>query len=145
MNPRLFVSLIMLVLASSAGLQAQSAREERTQTRITELLGHRLAPAPLPSPLPNPFASLTRDPTAPSSVSDEATTLARFAGELKISGSALLAGRPHLMINSAAFKEGDLIKVSDDPVTHLRIVQILPNELTLAFGSATLTIPIRMN
>ncbi|MDP2139163.1 MAG: hypothetical protein Q8J74_15030 [Candidatus Didemnitutus sp.] len=145
MNARLSISLILLVLALSAALPAQPAREERTQTRITELLGHRLAPTPLPSPLPNPFASLTRDPTAPSSVSDEATTLARYAAELKISGSALLAGRPHLMINSAAFKEGDLIKVSDDPVTHLRIVQILPNELTLGYGSATLTIPIRMN
>jgi hypothetical protein len=140
--------------ATALALKRVADRYALTKTRISQLLDDRLHPEPLPNPLPNPFYRVAETPV-PDAVPDkpveavvpaaadlsDGDTLARFAAGMKISGLIMLSDAPHLTINSALYKEGDVIPAGnkDQPV-YIQVQQITPDELTLRLNDATLKI-----
>ncbi|HKB56719.1 MAG TPA: hypothetical protein VKC51_03940 [Lacunisphaera sp.] len=134
-------------------------RFEHTKEHIDTLLKQRLKPLPLPTVLPNPFqssggvtgpgANPEQSPTTPPEPEKPLTAddeiLAFYAATLKITGQMMVNGLPHLIINSSPYKEGSLIQVhgKGDAIYYLRIVRIAPNELTLGYNAAQLTLPVK--
>ena len=132
-------------------------RYELTRTRIQELLGARVSPAPMPTTaLPNPFyrpgaaieAIQGQGPQAlPETEAPDLTdndTLVSHAANLKLSGYLVLDGVPHVTINGAICKAGDTITVgtSDSPV-FLHVVSVDPREVTLRLNEFTYTLPMK--
>ena len=144
-----------LFLAVSALAQSGGEKFDRLPTRINDMIGRRLNHQPLAAALPNPFLLPGAVPVTPAAnsgterPSEPATDLAalnRYAATLKVSGTMDIGGKPHLIINSSAYGEGDLIKVRDtNPVDFVRVLQITPRTLTLGYGSAKLEVPLRLN
>jgi hypothetical protein len=144
--------------ASAAEIKRITDRYTLTRTRIGALLDQRLKPAPLPANLPNPFYQASaavdgsvlpgHDPvdTQVPAAADESDidTLRKFAASLKIGGIITRNGVPHLTINNAACKVGDIITVGNkDNPTYLKLVALTAAEFTLGLNDATLSIPLR--
>jgi hypothetical protein len=126
-----------------------------TKARIQELLGARLHPTALPATaLPNPFYRSTFSaeiapqnpeipvqPDAPDLT--DADTLAKYAAGLKLSGYLIVGGIPHVSINGAPCKVGDVVTLGprDHPV-FLHIDALSPQEVTLRLNDATLVLPV---
>ncbi len=153
MKPRL---LLPLLLAAAAATAAWGTTEkfDRTSGRIADILARRLLQKPFPTQLPDPFLPPGAvPPSAPVAVANTAdapfsdiAALTRYAAELRVSGVLDIGGRPHLVINSSAYREGDLVKVRDtDPIDFIRVIRIAPRSMTLGYGEATLEVPLRLN
>ena len=143
-----------LFLAVSALAQSGGEKFDRLPTRINDMIGRRLNHQPLAGALPNPFLLPGAAPAAaanaggdrPSEPATDLAALNRYAATLKVSGTMDIGGKPHLIINSSAYGEGDLVKVRDtNPVDFVRVLQITPRTLTLGYGSAKLEVPLRLN
>jgi hypothetical protein len=173
MKPSSFRRLVLLAAlgcASSAFAQPSGAEIKKltdryalTRTRIDALLGRRKQPVPLPTgtTLPNPFyIPLAAEPGAtapnPEALPDEevvvpaaadesdADTLLRYAGALRLAGYLVLNGQPHITVNGAISKVGDVITVGPkDKQVYLHIVAITPQELTLRLNEATQVLQLR--
>lgn len=139
-------------------LKKVATRYARTEERINLLVGRRQKPEPLPASLPNPFyrgvesselATLAEKPVeeAPAApdISD-ADTLARVAPTLRLGGLVVRNQQPHLTINSAICKAGDVIPVpgkdKDSPI-FIQVRKITPDALTLGLNDAELTLPLK--
>lgn len=171
--PRICLLLIAAAsgLASASAAPGPTAAEVKkltdryalTRTRIDALLSLRKTPVALPStPLPNPFyvppapapgaheaapetALPDEDVVLPTAADEsDADTLARLAGGLRLAGYLLLNGQPHVTINGAISKVGDVVTLGakDKPI-YVQIVAITPQDLTLRLNEAVLTVPIR--
>lgn len=127
-----------------------------TKSRISDLLGARLHPEALPTTaLPNPFyRPSTVEPVAPPtdpipviSAPDERDidTLTRYATTLKINGYLIVNGLPHVTINGAVNKVGDVINVGpkDRPV-FIHVDAITPQEVTFRLNEAVYVLPLKM-
>ncbi|MBA3849426.1 MAG: hypothetical protein C0502_05450 [Opitutus sp.] len=146
---------LLLVTAATAAQPPAADKFDRLPARINDMIGRRLNHQPLAAVLPNPFLLPGAVPVTPAAnsgtdrPSEPATDLAalnRYAATLKVSGTMDIGGKPHLIINSSAYGEGDLIKVRDtNPVDFVRVLQITPRTLTLGYGSARLEVPLRLN
>jgi hypothetical protein len=105
--------------------------------------------------LPNPFYRSTfsaevmppnpevpRQPDAPD-LSD-GDTLAKYAATLKLSGYLIVGDIPHVSINGAPCKVGDVITLGprDHPV-FLHISALSPQEVTLRLNDATIVLPVQ--
>lgn len=161
MNPmlrRLFILLSGLLAATltfgapiKGVTKAPASSFERTKARITELLGLRQNPVPLPAVLANPFSSTasstpTSDagPGTPATPPEPVSLLTRLAQALKISGTIQLGGKPSLIINSAAYGEGDVVPFREGETVHrLRIKQITNTHVTFELDGEETTIPLR--
>ncbi len=144
--------------ATAAALKKVSDRYALTKTRIAALLEQRIHPTPLPDNLPNPFyhsqvippsdnAPVTPTDTAlvpaAADISD-ADTLAKFVAGIKISGLVVLAGQPHLTINSTLCKAGDVIPAgTKDHPLYISVVHLTPEEVTLGLNQAEQTVRLR--
>ena len=162
--PALF---LLTVLSLSPGLSAAPDRFDRTKTRIDVLLNHRLKPDALPAKPANPFlfsgtgalvavasggptgpakppAATTQDP-APNVTMDDAQILAFCVSRIRIGGQVLRGERTHLLINSATYKDGDLIPVraNAETVYYIKIVRISPGEVVFGYNEVFVTLPLK--
>jgi len=144
--------------AAAAALKKVTDRYALTKARIAALLDQRVHPTPLPTNLPNPFyrpsALPPSDnvPTTPAEVVtvpaaadiSDADTLAHFIAGIKIGGTVVLGGQPHLTINATLCKTGDVIPAGtkDHPV-YISVVRITPDEVTLGLNQAEQTVRLR--
>jgi len=147
--------------ASGTALPTSDAKKlgERyalTKTRIQELLGARLHPVALPATaLPNPFYRSTVGPEVPQQNPEvpvqpdapdltDVDTLTKYAAGLKLSGYLILNEVPHVSINGAPFKTGDVITLGpkDHPV-FLHIDALNPQEITLRLNETKLVVPLK--
>ena len=159
----LSVSLGLAIAAPAANVlpsndaKKLADRYALTKTRIHDLLGARLHPAPMPATaLPNPFyrpgsPPETLGPQTPDSLPPaEGTgptdddTLVKYAASLKLGGYLVQEGVPHVTINGAICKAGDTITVGakDQPV-FLHIVSVNPQEVTLRLNEVTYTLQMK--
>ena len=144
--------------ANSAEIKRITDRYALTRARISTLLDLRQNPLPLPANPPNPFYQAAAAPVeatpAPTpetepgvpAAADESDidTLRRLAGGLKVGGVIVRNGVPHVTINNAACKVGDIITVgSKDHPTYLKLIALTPGEFTLGLNDATLLVPLR--
>lgn len=172
MKPRSLFLLGGLALVLTGAAWAQSAtsdvkkltdRYALTRKRIDALLALRKAPSPLPTTaLPNPFyipagpaaggpeavspeALPSEEVTLPTAADEsDADTLARLTAGLRLAGYIQLNGQPHITINGAISKVGDVVTLGNkDKPTYIHVVAITPQDLTLRLNEATLTVPIR--
>jgi hypothetical protein len=144
--------------ATVLALKKVTNRYALTKIRIATLLDQRMHPTPLPDTLPNPFyhplelapsdtASGPAEvvvvvPAAPD-ISD-ADTLAKFAATLKVSGVVVLNGQPHLTINQALCRVGDVIPAgSKEHPIYIQVLRITPEEFTLGLNQAEQTIRLK--
>lgn len=160
-----------LLLAGPTGSGAPVDRFVRTQERIDALVKRRLNPPALPADLPNPFQlaggakrpdgsdAETPDGSDPAAhparpndppagelppVGTDAEALARYIARLKITGTVLLNGRVHLIINQSTYKEGDYIFLNNkDASLYLQVVRLAPDELVLGFNQAVQTVKLK--
>lgn len=152
----LLLSLLLLTLAPRLAAQPSADRFSDLKAKIEALLNGRLNPAPLPDKPANPFVST--QPGLPVAVTPEApvetqpipTTLdddqilAYAVARLRISGLVQRGGVTHLLINSASYKESDLVplRASGDTVYYIRIVLIGETEVTFGYNQSTLTVKL---
>ena len=140
-------------------------RFERTKEHIDALLKNRLKPDPLPSILPNPFQLAEEAPVNTSHTpgdepagheavvpvdaappGSDAEFLALYAATLKISGMVQLNGRLQLIINQSSYKEGDFIVLRNKETNiFLKVVHIVPGELTLGYNGVEQTVKFKSN
>lgn len=131
-----------------------------TKTRIQQLLGVRQKPEPLPAGvIPNPFykplPSAGGPPVPPNAATEQAPqteapdlsdadTLTKFAATLKVSGYLTVSGQPHVAINGAISKVGDVVQVGtkEHPI-FLHVDSITPQDVTLRLNDATQSVPLR--
>jgi hypothetical protein len=139
----------------SSDAKKLAERYALTKTRIDELLGARLNPKALPATaLPNPFYRSTfsaevipqnreipPQPDAPDLT--DADTLAKYAAGLKLSGYLIVGDVPHVSINGAPCKVGDVLTLGprDHPV-FLHIAALSPQEVTLRLNDAKVVLPV---
>ena len=168
---KIFRLLLLFCLpASGLCLKAASAdRFERTKAHIDALLNHRLKPGELPAKPANPFAftgpntlfavagvpSGTPGPVGPTvpvvpepavnAVLDDDQILAFCVSRLRISGQVQRGDRAHLLINSATYKEGDLIPVraNAETVYYVKVVRIAPGEVIFGYNAVFVTLPLK--
>ncbi len=164
--PRLFSTLCFLLrLAVALGVGGSSVlcfgaadRFDRTKAHIEALLNHHLKPETLPvkpanpflftggagAPLVQPAAPVIPEPSA-NTLDDDDKILAYCVSKLRIGGQVQRGGRAHLLINSATYKEADLIPVraSGDIVYYVKIVRIAPGEVVFGYNDVVLTLPLK--
>lgn len=152
---------------AAAATPKASDRFLRTKAHIDALLKQRLNPVPLPAVLPNPFQASSGAPANPIAggpgtvllppdqlvtppepekpLTDDDEILAHYAATLKITGQMMVSGLPHLIINSSPYKEGGtiLVRGNNDAQYYLKVIRIAPNELTLGYNNAVLTLPLK--
>jgi hypothetical protein len=160
---RLLATVLFFATASLTGMSADATTKaaqsfERTRRRIDVLLKHRLNPEPLPAIMPNPFFVVEEAPpagaaAAPDAAPDPAAkpvpapdfiqpgsdeeALARYVPMFRITGKVLLNGQEQLIINSAPYKEGDLIPIPNThPALYIRLIRIAPGEATFGLNNA---------
>jgi hypothetical protein len=134
-------------------------RIEATLEQLNQLLDRHRKAEPLPAKPANPFAfgaisapALPANPTTPittpiatSALSGDEQILAYCIARLRISGQVQRAGVRHVMINTATYREGDLVPVAGagDTVYYVRVVRVEPGVVEFAYNEATVTVPIR--
>ena len=138
-------------------------RFERTKTRIDALLNHRLKPEPLPTKPANPFLftgpgalfAVKNDgptnptpvvpDTAPNTVMSDEQILAFCVSRIRIGGQVMRGERAHLLINSATYKDGDLIPVraNAEIVYYVKVVRISPGEVVFGYNDVFVTFPLK--
>ena len=152
MRLRLLPAAVLAAALASAATATE--KFDRTSGRIADILARRLLQKPFPAQLPDPFLLPgATPPTAPVAVANTAdasfsdiAALTRYAASLRVTGVLDIGGQPHLVINSSAYREGDLVKVRDtDPIDFIRVLKIGPRTMTLGYGEATLEVPLRLN
>ena len=154
MKNLLFLLLFVSVLAVRLPAQPAAARIAGLKTKIETLLRPRLDPAPLPDKPANPFQFIVTglpvdipDTIAtqpmPTTLSDE-QILAYAVARLRISGLVQRGGVTHLLINSASYKEADLVplRASGDTVYYIRLVRIADGEVTFGYNDHALTVKL---
>jgi hypothetical protein len=145
--------------ALSEALKKVMLRFPRTEERVQLLVGRRLDPQPLPASLPNPFyrgvePSELQDLTinAPPAVDEppapditDADTLARIAPTLRITGLVTLNGVPHVAINGAVCKVGDVIPIPGrENAFFIQVRAIGAHDITVGLHDAELTIQVKL-
>ncbi|MBI2516225.1 MAG: hypothetical protein HYV95_04855 [Opitutae bacterium] len=160
MSRRLLTALAALFAATLvAGAPATPAKApaksavagfERTKARITELLGPRQKAVPLPAVLPNPFsvtAAPAPDPGSNTPAGPPAAPvdlLTRLAQSFRIGGVIQRGDKPSLIINSAAYREGDILPIREGETVHrVRIKQITSTHVTFELDGDETTLPLR--
>jgi hypothetical protein len=159
----------LLLLLALAGLLAPlraADRFERTKARIDALLNHRLKPDPLPAKPANPFlfngtgalfavtntgpANPTTPPplvpdTTPNAVMSDEQILAFCVSRIKIGGQVMRGETALLLINSATYKDGDLIPVraNAEIVYYVKVVRISPGEVVFGYNEVFVTFPLK--
>ena len=154
MKHLLFLLLVISALAGRLPAQPGADRFAGLKGKIDTLLSPRLDPAPLPDKPANPFQFiLTGLPVdipdtiatqpMPTTLSDE-QILAYAVARLRISGLVERSGVTHLLINSASYKEADLIplRASGDTVYYIRLVRIANGEVTFGYNDHALTVKL---
>lgn len=149
--------LLLFVSALAARLPAQPATDRFAglKTKIEALLSPRLNPAPLPDKPANPFQFIVAGvpiETPPETINtqpipttlDDEQILAYAVARLRISGLVQRGGVTHLLINSASYKEADLVplRASGDTVYYIRVVRIADGEVTFGYNDFTLTVKL---
>jgi len=156
--------LLLCLLTPVLCLGATPDRFERTKARIDNLINHRLKPDALPAKPANPFLFTgtgalfavagsgpanpppvaTPEPTAATSM-DDAQILAFCVSKIRIGGQVMRGERAHLLINSATYKEGDLIPVraNSETVYYVKIVRIAPGEVVFGYNDVFVTLPLK--
>jgi len=151
-------------------LGAAPDRFERTKARIDALLSQRLKPEALPAKPANPFlftgagalfavastgpaspAGPAKPPvtavpdTAPNTVMTDEQILDFCLKRIRIGGQVLRGERTHLLINSATYKDGDLIPVraNAETVYYVKIVRIAPTEVVFGYNEVFVTLPLK--
>lgn len=156
MKTRALLALFVLALPALLPAQLPADRFAGTRAKIEALLRPRLKPEPLAEKPANPFqftlpgalVALPTDPgpgqPAPDALSDDAQILAYGVARLRISGLVLRNGISHLLINSATYKESDLIPVraSGDTVYYIRIVRVTADDVTFGYNRVTVDVPL---
>lgn len=140
-------------LEACAADNTTKERSEKIRQQIEHLLANRRGAKPLPLDPPNPFEIqapvLLNTPRAadPAPLNnaipppDPATTLARFASELRISGMIRLNDQVQIIVNDNAWKEGDFLTIERaGRVVRLQVAKIMPGQLTLRLDEAELVI-----
>ena len=142
---------------------ASPDRFERTKTRIDALINHRLKPEPLPAKPANPFLFTgpgalfavkndgTTNPTpvvpdaTPNTVMSDEQILAFCVSRIRIGGQVMRGERAHLLINSATYKDGDLIPVraNAEIVYYVKVVRISPGEVVFGYNDVFVTFPLK--
>jgi hypothetical protein len=165
--------LLLWPLVSVLGLQGAAAdRFDRTKARLDALLNHRLKPDALPAKPANPFVFSGPNalftvagvppgtpggpgPVGPAvpvvpepavnAVLDDDQILAFCISRLRISGQVQRGDRAHLLINSATYKEGDLIPVraNAETVYYVKVVRIAPGEVIFGYNAVFVTLPLK--
>ncbi|MEN9404421.1 MAG: hypothetical protein RL091_3124 [Verrucomicrobiota bacterium] len=151
-------TVFLLSLAATTVLTAEAPvdRFAGLKPKIEELLNQRLNPVPLPAKPANPFQFFQPGierltPSDPLPVvplptqtvqMDDNQILAYSVARLRISGQVLRNGVTMLLINSATYREGDLVPVrtTNDTVYYVRIVQIRDNEVVLGYNEALVNV-----
>lgn len=148
--------LLLFVSALAVRLPAQPAADRFAglKAKIETLLNPRLNPAPLSDKPANPFQFIVTglpvdipDTVAtqpmPTTLSDE-QILAYAVARLRISGLVERGGVTHLLINSASYKEADLIplRAGGDTVYYIRLVRIADGAVTFGYNDHALTIKL---
>jgi hypothetical protein len=163
--PRILLSFCLL--SSVLCLEAAPDRFDRTKARIDALLNPRLKPDALPAKPANPFlftgtgalfAVASGGPTvpakAPVAVTPDTPTntvmtddqiLAFCVSRIRIGGQVMRGERTHLLINSATYKDGDLIPVraNAETVYYVKIVRIAPGEVVFGYNDVFVTLPLK--
>lgn len=148
--------LCALMLPVVGPAQPGADRFGDLKTKIEALLNARLQPAPLPEKPANPFVSLLPalpvplTPEAPVETTpipatlDDDQVLAYAVVRLRISGLVQRAGVTHLLINSASYREADLIplRAAGDTVYYIRLVRISETEVTFGYNQSSLTVKL---
>jgi hypothetical protein len=156
MKPSAPLFLLALTLAVSLPGQPGNDRFGGTKAKIEALLNPRLKPEPLPDKPANPFqftlpgsviaAPIDPGPTqpVPSTLSDDDQILAFSVARLRITGLVLRNGIAHLLINSATYKESDLVPVraGGDLVYYIRIARITESRVTFVDNDASMVVPL---
>ena len=148
-------------------LEAAPDRFERTKARIESLLSQRLKPDALPANPANPFlftgtsalfAVTTGGPAGPATpaanplpesavntVMNDEQILAFCISRIRIGGQVMRGGRAHLLINSATYKEGDLIPVraNAETVYYVKVVSIVPGEVVFGYNDVFVTVQLK--
>ncbi|MDQ5977684.1 MAG: hypothetical protein QG602_656 [Verrucomicrobiota bacterium] len=151
--PLLLCALLLPVVGPA---QPGADRFGDLKAKIEALLNARLQPAPLPEKPANPFVSLL--PSLPVAVTpetplettpipttlDDDQVLTYAVSRLRISGLVQRAGVTHLLINSASYREADLIplRASGDTVYYIRLVRIADTEVTFGYNQSSLTVKL---
>lgn len=158
--------IVVALLASPVAPAGTPSPSPAITQQIDALLKHRLRPEPLPVELPNPFvvtaggirdavtdpvrgrsnafaeagaaaANPDREAVAPTNVD----VLAACASRLRIGGVIRIKDQLQIVVNDTPRKEGDFITVPwSGASVHLRIVKLLPEQLTLRYLDAELTV-----
>ncbi len=153
------IAAIVLWSLAGASLVLGEAPVDRfagLKPKIEQLLNQRLHPETLPPKPANPFQfSLPANerltpsdplPTLPLPTQnvqlDDDQILSFCVSRLRISGQVLRNGINMLLINSATYRDGDLVPVraSGDTVYYVRIVQIRDSEVVLAYNEARVNV-----
>jgi len=142
--------LLVFVCAGLAPGQQKPDRFAGLNGKIDALLSPRLKPEPLPAKPANPFLFsapgselLTPTPTRPlptnNAPTDDNQILAFCLSKLRISGTFQQGGVTHLLINSATYRESDLVPVraTGDTVYYVRIANIGASEVTFGYNEAS--------
>lgn len=152
----LTLSLTTLLPVGSRAQAPSSDRFDRTKQRVDALLQQRRTPDVLPAKLANPFSYIVPGIVSPipvvtnplptsSKFGDDTQILAYCVSRFRLGGEVLLGGTLHLQINSATYKEGDLIPVpgNGDTVYYIKVVKINRADIVFGYNDAVLTLPYK--
>ena len=133
-TPRSILSFCLLSsalcpLSSVLCSGAAPDRFERTKAHVETLLSHRLKPDTLPA----------------KPVMTDEQILAFCVTRIRIGGQVMRGERAHLLINSATYKEGDLIPVraNTETVYYVKIVRISVGEVVFGYNDVFVTLPLK--
>ncbi len=152
----LLTGLVLFTLPLHGQGQAGADRFGDLKAKIASLLTPRLHPTALPEKPANPFTMLvsavpvlatTEIPVEPVPIPttlDDDQILAYAVARLRISGLVQRGGVTHLLINSASYKEADLVplRTGGDTVYYIRLVRIGDTEVTFGYNQSTLTVKL---
>jgi hypothetical protein len=144
--------LLLLTPALSSG-QSGSNRFADLKSKIDALLKDRQNPTPLPERPANPFVLKQATVTVPDApvetqpiptTLDDDQILAFAVQRMRITGLVLRNGVAHLLINSASYREADLVPIrgSGDTVHYIRVVKITETEVTFGYNKGAMTIKL---
>lgn len=153
------ISLLLALTLGCTGLLSGEPATDRFATlksKVDALLNPRLNPVALPAKPANPFAftPVGGEPTGPTdpvqpkplpvptTMTSDEQILAFCVSRLRITGQVLRNGVTHLLINSATYRESDLIPVrsTGDIVYYARIARIGDNEVTFSYNEASVNV-----
>jgi hypothetical protein len=152
----LLTGLALFALPLRSLGQGNADRFGDLKAKIATLLSPRLQPTALPEKPTNPFTVLmsaapvsvtTEIPVEPVPIPttlDDDQILAFAVARLRISGLVQRGGVTHLLINSASYKEADLVplRAGGDTVYYIRLVLIGDSEVTFGYNQSTLTVKL---